>query len=103
MDKDSFMVHVISEDVYEDLDWNVETNFDTSNCKVKRPLPTGKNKKVIGLMKDEVQGSAVTTKLSYVIMYMCQNFDVHEVHLQIPKNMYQASYLLPSDFPNSFS
>ena len=103
MDKYSFMVHVISEDVYADLDWNFETRFGTSNCKVKRPLPTGKNKKVIGLMKDEVQGSAVTTKLSYVIMYMCQNFDVHEVHLQIPKNMYQASYLLPSDFPNSFS
>ena len=38
-------------------------------------------------MKDEVQGSAVTTKLSYVIMYMCQNFDVHEVHGQIPKNV----------------
>ena len=28
--------------------------FDTSNYEFHRPLPTGKNKKVIGLMKDEL-------------------------------------------------
>ena len=27
---------------------------DTSNYEIDRPLPTGKNKKVIGLMKDEL-------------------------------------------------
>ena len=30
------------------------------------------------------------------------NFVVHEVRGQIPKRIYQASYLLPSDFPNNF-
>ena len=34
--------------------------FDTSNYKVNRPLPTGKNKKVIGLMKDELGGKIIT-------------------------------------------
>ena len=30
--------------------------MDTSNCEVNTPLPIGKNKKVIGLMKDELGG-----------------------------------------------
>ena len=32
---------------------DVETRFDTSNYKIDRPLPFGKNKKVIRLMKDK--------------------------------------------------
>ena len=39
---------------------NVEKRFDTSNHEVNRPLPTGKNKKVIGLMKDELRGKIMT-------------------------------------------
>ena len=35
---------------------DVETRFDTSNFERDRPLPKGKNKKVIGLMKDELGG-----------------------------------------------
>lgn len=30
--------------------------FDTSNYDVQAPLPTGKSKKVIGLMKDKLGG-----------------------------------------------
>ena len=36
--------------------------------------------------------STVTIKLLYVIMYMCQNFGVSDVLVQIPKSIYQASY-----------
>ena len=32
----------------------IEIRFDTSNYKLNRPLPRGKNKKVIRLMKDEL-------------------------------------------------
>ena len=42
-----------SEDVYADLAEDFEARFDTLNSEVDRPLPIGKNKKIIGLMKDE--------------------------------------------------
>ena len=34
----------------------LKKKFDTSNFEIGRPLPKGKNKKVIGLMKDELDG-----------------------------------------------
>ena len=42
IDTDSFIVHVKTEDIYEDI-------------AKERPLPKGKNKKVIRLMKDELR------------------------------------------------
>ena len=51
MDTDSFIINMKTEDFYD-----VEKRFDTSNYDVSRPLPTGKNKKVIGLMKEELGG-----------------------------------------------
>ena len=60
MDTDSFIFHVKTEDFYEDIADDVEKRFDTSNYEVNRPLPTGKNKKVIGLMKDELGGKIMT-------------------------------------------
>ena len=53
MDTDSFIMHIKTEDI-KDIANDVEKRFDTSNYEVNRPLPTGKNKKVIGLMKDEL-------------------------------------------------
>ena len=50
-----------------------------------------------------IQGSTVTVKSPYVITYVCQNFGVRDVHGQTPKSIYQASYLLPSNFLNNFS
>ena len=38
----------------------LKKRFDTSNYKVNRLLTTGKNKKVIGLMKDELGGKIIT-------------------------------------------
>ena len=60
MDTDSFIMHIKAEDFYKDIANDVEKRFDTSNYEVNRPLPTGKNKKVIGLMKDEVGGKIMT-------------------------------------------
>ena len=54
MDTDSFIVHVKAEDTYKDIAEDVEKRFDTSNFEINRPLPLGKNKKVIGLMKGEL-------------------------------------------------
>ena len=50
MDTDSFVIHIKTEDFYEDIANNVENWFDTSkNDNDKQPLPIGKNKKSIGL------------------------------------------------------
>ena len=60
MDTDSFIINIVTEDFYEDLAGDVEKWFDTSNYDEnktgKRPLPIGKNKKVIGLFKNELEG-----------------------------------------------
>ena len=56
VDTDSFIMHIKTEDFYIDIADDVEKRFDTSNYECDRPLPTGKNKKVIGLMKDELGG-----------------------------------------------
>ena len=50
------MVYVKSEDFFVDLGRDVEKRFDTSNYEVRKPLPTGKNKKVLELMEDELGG-----------------------------------------------
>ena len=60
MDTNSFVMNIKIEDFYKDIANDVEKRFDTSNYEVDRPLPTGKNKKVIGLMKDELGGKIIT-------------------------------------------
>ena len=49
MDTDSFVMNIKTEAFYKNITNDVEKRFDTSNYEVNRPLPTGKNKKVIGL------------------------------------------------------
>ena len=64
MDTDSFIMHIKTEDFYEYIANDVEKRFDTSYYEVNRPLPIGKNKKVIGLMKDELGGKIMTEFLA---------------------------------------
>ena len=60
MDTDSFIMNIKTEDFYKDIANDVEKRFDTSTYEVNRPLSIGKNKKVIGLMKDELGGKIIT-------------------------------------------
>ena len=60
MDTDSFVMSIKTNDFYKDITNDVGKRFDTSNYEANRPLPTGKNKKVIGLMKDELGGKIIT-------------------------------------------
>ena len=60
MDTDSFVVNIKTKDFYKDIAENVKEKFDTSNYIYDRPLPIGVNKKVIGLMKDELGGDVIT-------------------------------------------
>ena len=61
MDTDSYVYDIKTDDFYKDIAEDVENRFDTSGyvnnyIADNRPLPIGKNKKVIGLMKDELGG-----------------------------------------------
>ena len=60
MDTDIFIMNIKTNDFYEDIANNVENRFDTSNYEINRLLPMGNNKKVIGLMKDELGGKIIT-------------------------------------------
>ena len=60
MQRGSFIVYIKTDDIYNDIAKDVETRFDTSNYELDRPLPKGKNKKVIGLMKDELDRKILT-------------------------------------------
>ena len=59
MDTDSFIMHIKTNDFYKDISDDVGNRFDASNYEVKRPLPIGKNKKIIGLMKDALGGEII--------------------------------------------
>ena len=54
MDTGSFVIHLKTEDFYEDIADDIEKWFDTSHyCKDdNRPLLIGWNKKIIDLFKD---------------------------------------------------
>ena len=56
MDTDSSVINVKTKDFYKDIAEDVKERFDTSNFSYDRPLPIGMNKKVVGLMKDELGG-----------------------------------------------
>ena len=54
MDTDLLVYDIKTEDFHKDIAEDVETRFDTSGYEPNRPLSIRKNKKVIGLMKDEL-------------------------------------------------
>ena len=60
MHTDSFVINIKTNDFYKDISQDVNERFDTSNYTFDRPLPKGKIKKVIGLMKDELGGGIIT-------------------------------------------
>ena len=62
MDTDSLVYDIKTEDFYEDIANDVEARFDTSGYSKTdfRLLPISLNKKVIGLMQDELRGKIMT-------------------------------------------
>ena len=60
MDSDSLIYDIETDDFYKDIAEDVTERFDTSGYNPNRPLPVGLNKKVIGLMKDELGGEIMT-------------------------------------------
>ena len=62
MDTDSLIYDIKTEDFYADISNDVEERFDMNGYDKEdaRPLPIGMNRKVIGLMKDELRGAIMT-------------------------------------------
>ena len=55
MDTDSFIVYIKPEDIYTDISKDVERRLDTLNDELGRPLLQWKSKKLIRLMKYELE------------------------------------------------
>ena len=60
MDKDRIIVYKKNRWYLQSIGKHVQIKFDTSNYELDWPLPKGKNKKVIGLMKAELGGWIMT-------------------------------------------
>ena len=60
MDTDSLIYDIETDDFYKDITEDVKDRFDTSGYNPNWPLPVDLNKKVIGLMKDELGGEIMT-------------------------------------------
>ena len=58
-DTDSLCYEIKTDDFYQDISDDVDKWFDTSEYDKDHPsgIPTGKNEKVIGMMKDECKGT----------------------------------------------
>ena len=82
MDTDSFIIHLKTEYVYDNIENDVEKTLHkekrlhASNNEINRQLTKAKNKEVIGLMKDKLSGKIITKFVglrgktySYVIDY----------------------------------
>ena len=62
MDTDSFIIQIETDDFFKDISNDVDKWFDTSKYDKNdnRPLEIGKNKKIIGKFKDELNGKIIT-------------------------------------------
>ena len=60
-DTDSLCYEIETEDFYKDISDDVQEKFDTSNFSLNHPsgIPTGINKKVPGMFKDEAGGEII--------------------------------------------
>ena len=80
MDTDSFIFFVKTDDFYKDISNDIDKWFDTSaySKDIDRPLPKGKNKKVIGKFKDELAGQIMSkccTLCAKTYSYLVDGFD----------------------------
>ena len=60
MDTDTFIVYIKTDDIYKDTAEHVKKRSDISNYALDRPLTKGKNKNIIGFIKDEVVQKVMT-------------------------------------------
>jgi hypothetical protein len=59
IDTDSLILEIKTDDFYADIAADTETRFDTSDYSKDHPLYSSRNKKVIGMFKDEACGKQI--------------------------------------------
>ena len=120
MNTSSFLMSVKRNDIYKDIADDVEKYYDTSNYTVERPLPIGKNRKKIGLMKNELGGKIMkefielkpkcyeylmddgkvdkkATGTKKCVIKRCIMFDNNEESLKEKKNVLRKQHRFKSD------
>ena len=72
MDTDGFFIYIETDDFYDDIANDVDEWFDTSKYdkNYNRLLPIGKNKKVIGKFKDELNGKIMIEFKALIAEFM---------------------------------
>ena len=103
MDTDSFVYEIETEDFYRDIAKDLKKRFDTRRYSKdnKRPLPIRENKKVIGVMKDELGGKIMTEFVALrVKMYAYRKIDkeVKEKHCKGTKKCVVSEGLRFDDY-----
>ena len=80
-DTDSLMYEIQTEDFYKDISGDVKDRFDTSDYPPNHPsgIPSGFNKKVLGVFKDEVNGRYIEEFVGLrAKLYSCKMFEGEE-------------------------
>ena len=71
-DTDSTMYEIQTEDFYKDISADVKYRFDTSNYPPDHPsgIPSGLNKKVLSMFKDEAAGEVIDEFMGFRAKYI---------------------------------
>ena len=59
MNRGSLIAYIKTNGVYPNIAEDVETKFETTNYELNRPLPKGKDKKVVNVMTNELGGKTI--------------------------------------------
>ena len=58
------IVYIKADDIYKEIAEHLEATFDTSNFELDRPLSKGKIERIIGLIKEELDGKTMKNLLN---------------------------------------
>ena len=84
VDTDSFVYEIKTHYFYRDIAADVEKRFDNGGYSKDddRSLPIGKNKKVVGLMKDELGGKIMTE----FVAFRAKMYAYKKIDMEVEKN-----------------
>ena len=95
MHTESFIIHIKTEDFYENIEDDIEKRSDASNYEDDRPSPTGKNINVSRLIKYEIGGKIMTESAGLrpkIYSYLMDNGN-NDQKLREHKNVQLCKYL----------